>query len=104
MPPLEQSKERRVRVGVCIATFRRRDMLRQLLVSLSRLTFDRMPTPEILVVVVDNDTARTAADVCDSVSLPFRAKYVLEPHRGIAHARNRAIREAEDPDFLVFID
>ncbi len=91
-------------MGICIATFRRRDSLRQLLVGLSRLTFERMPAPEILIVVVDNDPARSAADVCDTVSLPFRAKYVVEPLRGIAQARNRAIREAENPDFLVFID
>ena len=55
-------------------------------------------------MVVDNDSARSAADICDAVSLPWPAKYVVEPRRGIAQARNRAIREAENFDFLVFID
>ena len=104
MHPLNDASNRRARVGICIATFRRRELLRQLLVGMSRLTFERMRTPDILVVVVDNDAARSAADVCDSVALPWPAKYVVEPRRGIAQARNRAIREAEDPDFLVFLD
>jgi succinoglycan biosynthesis protein ExoM len=104
MQPVEQCNQRRARVAICIATFRRDDLLRQLLAGLSQLTFNRMPAPEILVVVVDNDTAGSAADVCDAVLLPFRAKYVVEALRGIAQARNRAIREAEDPEFFAFID
>lgn len=79
-------------------------MLRQLLVGISQLTFDRMPAPDILVVIVDNDEARSAAEVCDSVALPWPAKYVVEARRGIAQARNRAIREAENSDFFVFVD
>ena len=41
-------------------------------------TFGRMPSPGILVVVVDNDSARSAADICDAVSLPWPAKYAVE--------------------------
>jgi GT2 family glycosyltransferase len=104
MHPVERRNQRKASVGICIATFKRRELLRQLLVGLSRLNFERMPTPDILVVVVDNDTARSAADICDGVSLPWPAKYVVEASRGIAQARNRAIREAENPNFLVFID
>jgi len=104
MHPVEQRTERKARVAICIATYQRRELLRRLLAGISRLSFERMPAPEILVVVVDNDVHRSAADICDSVVLPWRAKYVLEPCRGIAQARNRAIREAEDSDFLAFID
>jgi succinoglycan biosynthesis protein ExoM len=104
MPAVEPSKQPGARVAICITTFRRRDLLRRLLEGISRLSFVRMPRPDILVVIVDNDAARGAADVCDSVALPWPAKYVVEPRRGIAQARNRAIREAEDPDFLAFLD
>ena len=104
MPPVERQSPRKARVGICIATFRRRELLRQLLVGISKLTFERMPTPDILIIVVDNDEARSAADICDTVALPWPAKYVVEPRRGIAQARNRAILEAENPDFIVFID
>jgi succinoglycan biosynthesis protein ExoM len=104
MQAVEPHKQPKARVAICITTFRRRELLRQLLVGISRLSFARMPRPDILVVIVDNDAARGAADVCDSVALPWAAKYVVEPRRGIAQARNRAIREAEDPDFLAFLD
>lgn len=104
MLSVEHGIRHRARVGICIATFRRRDLLRQLLEGVSQLTFERMPMPDILLVVVDNDADRSAADICNNVALPWPVKYVVEPHRGIAQARNRAIREAENPDFLVFID
>jgi GT2 family glycosyltransferase len=104
MHAVERHNQKKARVGICITTFKRRDLLRQLLAGLSRLSFDRMPTPDILVVVVDNDQRKSAAEICDAVSLPWPSKYVVEPRRGIAQARNRAILEAEDPDFLVFID
>jgi glycosyltransferase involved in cell wall biosynthesis len=104
MHAVEQHSQRKARVGICVTTFRRPALLRQLLLGLARLTFDRMPTPDILIVVVDNDISRSAADICDSASLPWRSKYVVETRRGIAQARNRAIQEAENPDFIVFID
>jgi GT2 family glycosyltransferase len=104
MKSIEPSTCVKARVGICVTTFKRPDLLRQLLVGLSQLTFDRMPTPEILVVIVDNDISRSAAEICDAAQLPWKAKYVVESRRGISQARNRAIREAEDPDYLVFID
>jgi hypothetical protein len=63
MHPVERPNQKKARVGICITTFKRRDLLRQLLAGLSRLSFDRMPTPDILVVVVDNDPRRSAADI-----------------------------------------
>jgi succinoglycan biosynthesis protein ExoM len=104
MRAVEPHKQPNVFVAICITTFRRRELLRQLLEGISHLNFVKMPKPDILIVVVDNDVARGAADVCDSVALPWPAKYVVEPRRGIAQARNRAILEAEDPDFLAFLD
>lgn len=93
-----------VRVAVCVATFRRRELLDQLLTGLSELTFRKMPAPEIIIVVVDNDSLRTAEDTCRTAMLPYQTKYVVEPRRGIAQARNRAISESENVDFLAFID
>jgi succinoglycan biosynthesis protein ExoM len=92
------------RVAICIATFKRREMLAQLLTGLSELTFRKMPTPEIVVVVVDNDSLRTAEDTCRAAHLPYQMRYVAEPRRGIAQVRNRAISEARDVDFVAFID
>ncbi len=93
-----------VRVAVCIATFRRRELLGRLLAGLSELTFRKMPVPEIIIVVVDNDSLRTAEDTCRTAMLPYQIKYVVESCRGIAQARNRAVFGAGTVDFIAFID
>jgi len=93
-----------LRVAVCVATYRRREMLAELLAGLSNLVFRRLPQPEVTVIVVDNDPERSAEDVCGAASLPWRLKYAPESRRGIAQARNRAVREAADADFIAFID
>jgi succinoglycan biosynthesis protein ExoM len=94
----------RLRVAVCIATYRRPHMLRELLEGISKLRFLKFPAPDLIVIVVDNDPARSAEDICRASSLPWRLKYTAEPRRGIPQARNRSIREAESADFIAFID
>ncbi|WP_082125856.1 glycosyltransferase family 2 protein [Silvibacterium bohemicum] len=92
-------------VAICIATCKRPKLLEQLLFNISALTFERTnPVPQISIVVVDNDAAGTAKDVCQQVSLPWPLTYVIEPKRGIASARNRALRNAENADFIALID
>jgi GT2 family glycosyltransferase len=104
MALLERSAQLPAKICVCVITYKRRDLLRQLLTGLSTLTFQKFSMPEIAFVVVDNDTSRSAEDICREVPLPWPVKYVVETRRGIAQARNRAIREARDADFVVFID
>ncbi len=94
----------RPRVAICITTYCRREMLAELLVGLSNLVFRKLPAPEINVIVVDNDPERSAEGICAVASLPWPLKYAPESRRGIAQARNRAIRESEDADFVAFID
>jgi succinoglycan biosynthesis protein ExoM len=93
-----------LRVALCVATYRRREMLGELLIGLSNLVFRKMPEPEITVIVVDNDPEKSAEEVCTAASLPWPLRYAPESRRGIAQARNRAIREAGDADFIAFID
>jgi GT2 family glycosyltransferase len=93
-----------MRIAICIGTFRRLDLLQELLVGVSQLTFRRTTTPEIEVIIVDNDPLGSARDICQSGDFRFPRKYVIEPRRGIAHVRNRAVREAGVVDFLAFID
>jgi glycosyltransferase involved in cell wall biosynthesis len=104
MNAFDPSRHPKARVAICVPTYRRAELLRQLLTGIARLSFRRMPAPDLLIVVVDNDPSRSAAEICDTAALPWRAKYVVETRRGIAQARNRAIEEAEDPDFYAFID
>jgi glycosyltransferase involved in cell wall biosynthesis len=91
-------------IAICIATFHRPDLLRKLLTGLCRLEFQKASRPEVEVIVVDNDPLGSANDVCQTVSLPFATRYVIEPRRGIAHARNRIIQEVREAEFLAFID
>ncbi|MGC2333802.1 MAG: glycosyltransferase [Candidatus Acidiferrales bacterium] len=92
------------RIGVCVATYKRGDLLRRLLAGVSEQRFHKVLMPEIAVVVVDNDASRSAEQICRAARLPWPLKYVVECHRGIAQARNRAIRESGDVDFIAFID
>ena len=93
-----------MRIAICIGTFQRPQLLQRLLAALRDLRFRRITTPTIAVIVVDNDLARTAEEICEAVDLPWTIQYVCEPRRGIARVRNRAIREAGDFDLLVFIE
>src|SRR5208282_1370114 len=93
-----------IRLAVCIATFRRQKLLRELLVGIAQLTFRKVRAPDIEVIVVDNDELKSAEEVCRKVSVPWPIKYVVEPRRGISQARNRALAEAGSVDFLAFID
>lgn len=93
-----------MRIAICIATFKRTQLLQELLEGISELTFQRVPVPEIHVIVADNDASGSAADVCKSAFSRWPVKYVIEPRRGISQARNRALSEAGEVDFIAFID
>lgn len=93
-----------MRVAICICTFRRPELLRNLLGGIARLTFYKLETPEIQIVVVDNDGCASGREVCSTISVRWPVQYVVEPRRGITHARNRAILQAGPVDFIAFID
>src|SRR5271169_3087612 len=93
-----------IRVAICIATLKRQELLRVLLNGIGQLKFRKLPTPQVQIVVVDNDELASAKKVCGSVAVPWPVKYVVEPRRGITHVRNRAIAEAGSVDFIAFID
>jgi succinoglycan biosynthesis protein ExoM len=93
-----------LRVAICIATFRRQELLRALLDGIAQLSFHRVQAPHLHLVVVDNDEFASAREVCSASSRPWPVRYVVEPKRGITFARNRAIAEAGSVDFVAFID
>ena len=92
------------RVAICIATYRRIELLRDLLGALAQLTFQKACKPDIEIIIVDNDSSRTAEDACKIEGYPWSIRYFCEPIRGIARARNRAIDEVTDANFLAFVD
>lgn len=93
-----------MRIAICIGTFRRPELLRQLLEGLSRLTFLRMPLPALELIVVDNDPLCSGYETLRCAVLPHPFRYLVEPRPGIAHVRNRAVAEARDADFVAFLD
>jgi succinoglycan biosynthesis protein ExoM len=94
----------KVRVAICVCTFRRRRLLREVLLGLSQLTFRKVHAPRITIIVVDNDELASAEEVCRSASLRWPIEYAVESTRGITYARNRAVVESGPVDFVAFID
>lgn len=92
------------RVAICICTFRRPELLRELLGAIGRLTFHKVQAPQLQIVVIDNDEFASAEEVSQAAAVPWPITYVVEPRRGITYARNRAITEARPVDFVAFID
>src|SRR5215470_2345668 len=99
-----EQRNNEVHVAICVATFRRPRLLKNLLGALAQLRFRNILQPKIDVIVVDNDDSQSARSICQLPAFPWKLHYVSEPRRGIVHARNRAIMEARGANFLAFID
>src|ERR1700674_74965 len=90
-------------ISVCICTFKRSELLKQLLQRLDNQRTDELFTYS--VVVADNDSAQSARQVVTSFSATshVHVTYCCESQQNIALARNKAIEQAEG-DFIAFID
>jgi succinoglycan biosynthesis protein ExoM len=88
-----------VEVSVCIATHRRPEGLDRLLTSL----VDQKGAPSFDVIVVDNDAARSGEKVAAGFLDRLALSYLVEPVRGVARVRNRAVAAASTR-FIAFID
>ncbi|MFT3731884.1 MAG: glycosyltransferase family 2 protein [Hyphomicrobium sp.] len=102
-PLVDDIKDRRI--AVCVCTCMRPQLLTACLASLARLNIPAGYFP--IVVVIDNDVDQSAKRVVEGFSdFPLPLKYVVEPRRGIAIARNRALRAAQEFDvgWMAFID
>lgn len=96
-----------MQVSVCAATYKRPELLRKLLESLNALTFARIPTPTLEVIIVDNDSTGSAKETVESMQSAFKwpLKYVVETNQGVTYARNRCISEAsKESDFIAMLD
>lgn len=103
IPKTDQPAERPC-VAICVATFQRPQLLQNLLDAFAQLKFNKVSEPSVRIIVADNDEAQSAKPVCQGARIPWPVRYVCEPQRGIARARNRAIECAGQADFLAFID
>ena len=93
-----------VSITVAIVTYRRPERLSQTLASLRAIVL--LPQMSVRLLVVDNDKASSAWKIVEAMraSMPFPVEYVVEPIPGIPQARNRALAEAIDSDYIAFID
>ncbi len=93
-----------MQVDVCVATFRRPQMLGEALRALAAQR-DDPGAPSFRVVVVDNDAGATATGAVEAVRAATGLDILLvhEPRQGISHARNAAL-DAATADFVAFID
>lgn len=92
-----------VEISVLISTFYRNELLEPLLRACARQRDIDLSTVEF--VIVDNSTEGVAQARVDALApqLAMRIRYFHEPRRGLANARNRALKEAQGK-WLVFID
>lgn len=93
---------------VCIATHKRPHGLERLFDGLQAQSFERNSEPPIEIVVVDNDPARSAEELCARLAIASRwpLHYVSEPRRGISFARNKALATARsrNASYIAFLD
>ena len=79
-------------IGIC--TFRRNAQLATLLEQLTDLTFDRVPSPNVQVLVVDNAPEGGAGAVIDSRAWPWEVEYVHLGASSISAGRNEVLDRA----------
>lgn len=91
------------KISVCVCTYKRPELLGQLLDSLSKQTF---PLSQFEVIVVDNDQSASARSVVDEairLHPDLYMRYDIEPIQGISYARNRTVALSKG-ELLAFID
>jgi glycosyltransferase involved in cell wall biosynthesis len=90
---------------IAVPTYHRPDDLRELLPALEAQARALEAQPDtdytVEILVIDNDPLGSGREVVQEVS---GARYVVEPHPGIASVRNRALDEARGSTLLAFID
>ena len=93
-------------VGVCIATCRRPEGLRKLLLSVGRQQFKKVLPPAIYVFIADNDPGGSAGRIVEAVGASFRhaIEYSIVEKRGIPFVRNRLVTMARECDLIAFVD
>ena len=94
------------KVAICVCTYHRPRMLRECLLSLATLSVPSDIRP--IVIIVDNEAEPNNRDVVSEFmeSCPFQVSYIHELKRGIAAARNAALKLADalNAAWIAFID
>jgi succinoglycan biosynthesis protein ExoM len=98
------------KLTICIPTYRRPLMLKQLLFSIFENKMDISLINEMDIIIVDNDIEKSAETIVNSINEGAdRAKKLLYYNyavKGLSHVRNELLNQALllNPDFIIFID
>jgi succinoglycan biosynthesis protein ExoM len=90
-------------VDICIATYKRPSLLKQLLQTIE--SQEGIKGGECSLIIIDNDCNQSASSTVAEFSgkSQFKVTYEVEPQQNIALARNRAINISVS-DYIIFID
>lgn len=93
-------------IAICVATFKRPELLHNCLISISQISIPEYYTP--IVIVVDNDSERLGEKSFNEVkeTINFDSYYYVEPDRGICAARNLLIDKSlhHNANYIAFVD
>ena len=89
--------------SICIATYKRPELLKKLLEGLSNQVIPE--DIEVEIIVVDNDSSGSAKNIVEQVvsALSMKIKYFIQPEKNISLTRNLAV-ENSNGELILFID
>jgi len=98
------------KIVVCIPTYKRPEMFKELVLSISQANINPELVRELNILVVDNDLNKsaeiTALELKERLKHSFRIDYHNFPVKGLSNVRNEILRRSKDlnADYLAFVD
>lgn len=93
-------------IAICVATFKRPELLKNCLASIGQLSASENFTS--IIIVVDNDSERSAENSFNEAKqfIEIDSYYYVEPDRGICSARNLLLEKAlhHNANYIAFVD
>ncbi len=93
-------------IAICVATFKRPELLHNCLVSIGQISVPEGYTP--IIIVVDNDAEKSGESSFNDATknLHFESHYYVEPDRGICSARNCLLEKSliHNAAYIAFVD
>jgi len=92
-----------IRYSICIATYKRSELLKKLLESL--LIQKEIELNQVEIIIVDNDSAQSAKPVVETYvnKYPCDIYYFIQPEKNISLTRNMALDKIKG-EYVFFID
>lgn len=104
MPSLTNANDlKKTSVDICIATYKRPELLKKLLTSLS--VQSNINTANVRIIIIDNDNEKSAEGTVKSFFSDKKLTYIydVQPQKNISLTRNKALEYAT-ADYVAFID